>query len=497
MNPSNRARSARPSTIATTSKTSAPQQGAPSRPRPSIATAASAPIPQYEPLQHPLNPAAQQALAKLQATHKIDNVQRRLKLANEVLSECAGDLNERFVERERRVRAKAGARGDGGKENERGDGEEDEEIDVERIRGTQEREERERGIREMREKVRGMTARMEEHVRKVVDAQKGVVDIGEVLVEVRTIAAADVHAASQLGSATQQRQRRRGMGGNDEEMDGDGNEGLEDGTMGSIEPTLDGNSHPTQQPPRAPSQIFKERLQQRKDEYQSLSLSSRYSKHNDYIGFKRTVHDAIHGDDGPPLPPSSKWFDEERGSPAPGTQIPTNSTDAEESDDDIAILREKLSTKCPLTFTEFKDPVTSTKCPHTFERIAITSLIQQSTSNVHGNPIRARTWNNETRAVQCPVAGCSATLTGEDLRVDQVLVRKIRRLQEAKRRLEREEDDSDVVPDTPTSKERAAPPVDSNGGDVEMEGRPAMKGEVRSTTAATRTAQSMVIDLSD
>ena len=48
------------------------------------------------------------------------------------------------------------------------------------------------------------------------------------------------------------------------------------------------------------------------------------------------------------------------------------------------------------------------------------------------------------------------------------------------------------------SKKRAPPPVNSNSGDVEMEGRPAMKGEVRSTTAApTRTAQSMVIDLSD
>jgi hypothetical protein len=440
----------------------------------------------------------------LQATHKLDDVERRLKLANEVLSECAGDLNERFVERERRVRAKAGGRGEGGKENDGGDGEEDEEIDGERVGGTQGREERERGLGEMREKVRGMTARMEEHVRKVVDAQKRVIDVGEILSEVRTIAAADVRTASELESTTQQqqqqRQRRGGIGGNDEEMDEDGNEGLEDGTMGSFEPTLDSDSRATQPLPRGPSQVFKERLQQKKDEYQSLTLASRYSKHNDYIGFKRTVHDAIHGDDGPPLPPPSKWFDKERGSPAPGTQVPTNGVEAEqdeESDDDIAIQREKISTKCPLTFTELKDPVTSTKCPHTFERNAIIALIQQSTSDVRGYPIRARHLNNEARAVQCPVAGCPATLTGKDLRVDQALVRKIRRLQEAKRRLESEEDDSDVVPDTPTSKKRVAPSVDSSG-DVEMEERPAMKGKVRSMTGVPRsTAQSMVIDLSD
>lgn len=417
---------------------------------------------------------------------------RRLKLANEVLSECAGDVNERFAERERRVRAKMRRRGEGDKENEGGDGGDEDEEGTD-AGGSQGGEERERGLEEMRGKVRSMTGRMEEHVRKVVDAQKRVADIGEVLVEVRTIAAADAHTASQPQSTAQQ-QRRGGVGRSGEEMDEDDNEGLGGGTMESFEPTPDGGD--SQQTFRAPSQVFKERLQQKKDEHQSLSLTTRYSKHNDYIGFKRTVHDAIHGDDGPPLPPPSKWFDEGRGSPAPGTQAPAKGAEDEDSDDDIAIAREKISTKCPITFTELKDPVTSTKCPHTFERSAITDLILHSAIGVNRIPIRARYYSGEARAVQCPVAGCAAILTGEDLRVDQAMVRKIKRLQEAKRRMERDEEDSDVVPDTPTRK-RAEVPVNSSGvlgdkdGDVEMEDGPAVKGVPRST------ARSTVIDLSD
>jgi hypothetical protein len=47
----------------------------------------------------------------------------------------------------------------------------------------------------------------------------------------------------------------------------------------------------------------------------------------------------------------------------------------EDRDNDIAIARERISIKCPLTLQEFKDPVTSKKYPHTFKKLAILNII--------------------------------------------------------------------------------------------------------------------------
>jgi hypothetical protein len=144
----------------------------------------------------------------------------------------------------------------------------------------------------------------------------------------------------------------------------------------------------------------------------------RYSSHNDYIHFKRMVHDARYGDDGPPLPAPKFWFSE-RGSPAPGL---TSTQHRNDSDDDIAIERETISTRCPITLQNFKDPVTSTKCPHSFEGEAILQMIKQS---------GARIGSRGDRAVQCPVTGCEQMLSAQDVRPDPILVRKIRRIQKA------------------------------------------------------------------
>lgn len=102
----------------------------------------------------------------------------------------------------------------------------------------------------------------------------------------------------------------------------------------------------------------------------------------------------------------------------------TTRDNGQESDDDIAIEREKVSLRCPLTFLTFKDPVTSTKCPHSFERTAIEDMITKSSYMLtlpRGHPRQGQ----RGRYVKCPV--CELPLTKEDLRPDPVLLRKVRR----------------------------------------------------------------------
>lgn len=85
----------------------------------------------------------------------------------------------------------------------------------------------------------------------------------------------------------------------------------------------------------------------------------------------------------------------------------------------------------------FTDPVTSTKCPHSFERDAIMGMLSQSRLDKPA-PGGGR-GRNRVRYIRCPV--CSHELTGEDLKSDPVLLRKVRRAQEMS---QREEEDAEL-----------------------------------------------------
>jgi hypothetical protein len=443
-----------------------------------------------------LTPAAQRALNQLQHTHNLDDVKKRFKLANELLAECAGQINDQLRYREdltRKTKKEAAGKENAPRSSQGGEGAEDgekNEADEERREQQREKVERmETELEQLRTKVTSMTSRMDEQVRKGIDAQVRIGDIGAILTEAKDIAGAEALENTQPLGTQRSRTRRNGGEDSDEELEDE-----EGGTMESFEPTLDGGR--TQRSITAPSELFTKKLEQKKDDWQSLTLTTRYTKNNDYIGFKRMVHDAIHGDDGTPLPQPNKWFAEleGRGSPAPGTQAADGRHGNEESDDDIAIAREVLSTKCPLTLREFNDPVTSTKCPHTFERDAIKQLISESHIDVDGNPLRGR--NRASQAVNCPVGGCSAMLTVADMRTDPILVRKIQRLQAAKRRAENEDDDSDVVSASPARKKERVVAVGSSDAEEE---RPRAKAEpMNSHVGPPRsTAVSRVIDLSE
>lgn len=175
----------------------------------------------------------------------------------------------------------------------------------------------------------------------------------------------------------------------------------------------------------------------------------RYAQNNNYVGFYRIVHDSKHpGDEIPPVPHPSTWFSHlESLTAADGGASPVHGRirddqSPDDEDEEVAIERERISLKCPLTFSTFEDPVKSTKCVHSFERRAIEDLIRNSTMTVAagdqdfqggGRGARAR----RVRAVQCPV--CSVTLTLNDLKRDPVLLRRVLRAKAAE---QREEEDA-------------------------------------------------------
>ena len=72
-----------------------------------------------------------------------------------------------------------------------------------------------------------------------------------------------------------------------------------------------------------------------------------------------------------------------------------------DDDDDIDVLSERISIKCPITLVPMKDPVSSTKCPHSFEKSAILDMLNQSVIRVGGSNRRGA--QNGQKAVKCPV----------------------------------------------------------------------------------------------
>ena len=135
----------------------------------------------------------------------------------------------------------------------------------------------------------------------------------------------------------------------------------------------------------------------------SVAVINRYASHNDYIGFKRLLHDANHpGPDAPPLPNSTTWFPGSR-SPDPsqsnGIRYNRDQNSADDDESDIEVASERISIRCPLTLLPMKEPYSSRKCPHSFEREAILGMIQTSGTFLGPGGRRA----GGEKSMKCPV----------------------------------------------------------------------------------------------
>jgi hypothetical protein len=360
------------------------------RPTPNRQTPARRPapasdeLPPYKKPSHPLNTKAQDAIRNLNG-RSIQQLKESNEKASNLITAAAALVNDKLYEREQAMEKRR-------KKWEKGINTEEQEVEEEITA-------------RLRERVEELTRQLEESMRAVIDGGEAAQRIEQSLTYLREHAPGQLEAEYQTQISQQQTQResqrqtqsqrRRRSERNEEDGDeddmGEEDERFEDPTPG---PTpLDG-SRPVL---TGISEIFADRQTSKKDEYTSISLGGRYSKNNAYVSFRRIVHDAQHPeDDAPPLPNADTWF-KEAGAPAPGTAA----RGAADDDDDLVIDKETISTRCPITFQQFKEPITSAKCSHTFEKTAILEMIRTSNTRVGGGAGR-----NGARAVVCPRTGC-------------------------------------------------------------------------------------------
>ncbi|KAL2870496.1 SUMO ligase MMS21 [Aspergillus lucknowensis] len=422
--------------------------------------AGTPPVPTYEPPAAPLNEVGRTALLSLLRSQALRQLRTHIQHAELKLTESAGEVNERLTDaklRLNRQREREQERVVSRSMTEVGDGEANESkganMDVDGGVRDGGKEGEAGRVKELEESVKDITGRLDGSMRRAIDSEVRTAALEEVLGGLQREVEAEINA-----NAGVQRQRRRlrarGSAAGEEEE----NEEEDDGDLYEATPEveIDGDQISL-------SHKLEERMAEDREKWEDLSLTERYSKNNNYIGFYRIVHEAKHpSDEIPPLPHASTWFShledpnavsKRRNSSARPSRRNTRqqrarSASAASDSDDLAIERERISLKCPLTLLPFKDPVTSTKCPHSFEREAIADMITRSSMTVpapsaSGPSAGPGGRNRRIRAVKCPV--CSGVLTGNDLREDPVLLRRIRRADAAKRRDHEEEEEADLL----------------------------------------------------
>lgn len=394
---------------------------------PRATPAPSAHAPKLPPYQEPFAPLNDDARTKLMgladSAHSLRKLQESIDRATKFLERSAGNVNSQWYERKenllnrKRKRDQAPRDGPNGTEHEEED-----------IRGM------ERSVEEYDTKVQDMTKGLDAALRQTIDGYAGSRNIESALKGL----ARTSHAASaafgqfaesqQAQQRTQQSQRSR----QHQRLDNDDPHGSADESEGDVTQIPDANTgssqHEQPPPPAVPRlpKAFADSLQQENDRYNVQRPTTKYASHNAYRSFKEVVHYERDPDGGaPPLGNAQTWFAEEEGRAGPANGVTAVDDD---EDDDIAVARVKISTRCPITLVEFKDPITSKTCHHSFERDAIMGMIKEQRPPTSA---RAPPPLDRTATVECPVAGCDRRLHEGDLERNEVVARKIKRLQEA------------------------------------------------------------------
>ena len=404
-------------------------------------------LPAYQAPENPLNPAALYSLQSLPNVHSLSSLKTRIQTATNHLTEITGDLNDQHqgkkieFEKQKQRRAARARNTEQNSSQGNADGNEDEE------------EEEDQQMQDSWDEVEDLTGKMEAGTRRLIDIRARVDSAENALKETSTniIKTQSTLGASQNRAGGQRQQPRRGGLDNEDESDDQENDTGASSSLG----------------PSALDQL-KSNLSNFQSSYEDLSARDRYAENNNYIGFRKIVHDSRHPDDDTPLPHASTWF------PAPRSESSNNLNPSvrqgkneasnlgreddmsDDSDAEIQIARERRTIRCPLTLRPMQDPLISTLCPHSFEKEAILSMLDAS-------PLRATTAGNapvittqrgagET-AMKCPE--CEILLTASYLRQDPILIRKIKRL-EAEARARDNDNESDDGQEEPNSDTRTA-----------------------------------------
>lgn len=349
----------------------------PSRSRHSVATtparAAQEALPPYKKPSHPLDGEAQRALRELNG-QTLASVKKHNKDAVAQIQTSAEGVNDMLSEHQRYFDARS-KKWDAGKKL-------DEKEDEEAI------------MADLQQKVDEATAKLEESMRAVIDSSVAAQRIEDTLDWLRQAAPRQLEEEYE----SQTIQRRQTQDPEDSDAGSDMDVQMDEGPTPGPTP-LDGSRVAL----TGSVDMFNDRMTREANAYTSNSLTARYARHNEYRDFKRVVHDARYGDEGPVLGHEDTWFTED-GEPQLGvTQRRGGAYDDDE--DDLVMDRATISTKCPITFQQFKEPYSSIKCPHTFEKVAILGMIRSST---------ARFGPGNARSIQCPIVGCDQVCAYSD-----------------------------------------------------------------------------------
>lgn len=361
----------------------------------------------YEQPEFPLNAEAQRALASLPRKIKMDDMNGMVTRAQANLSNTVAEIYDDLLPRVDRVtRVKAIRQRATQNENE-GD-EPDESL-----------EEMEAKAEKMRAEAKDYSERMEQNMRKLVDCRQNIAFMHKGIEATESDVRANASTQASTQGRSQRTRRARYEGDEDEESEHE---------LPDFTPTDPAGG--TQQQ-RAPKDVFEEHVGNAQTRYGGIDHTERYANNNEYRKFRQMWHDAQHPEDDVPLPHPDTWFQAD-GEPAAGVVRRTGGD--EEDDDDLVMMRSAVSTKCPITLAELKDPLMSKKCPHVFEKYAIHEFIEES--------------GTRPKATRCPVTGCSQMIEKNDLHVDPVVLRKIQRVQRSRQlQLERENESGDDAPD--------------------------------------------------
>ncbi|KAF5589740.1 DNA repair MMS21 [Fusarium subglutinans] len=356
-------------------------------------------LPEYEPPACPLTDAARRKLHDLSHSRSTAAYQQQINESIRLLGFSVSDIHERLrVQREELARLKL-------RREERGT---EKSEDEQRL---------EAHLPELEERINTLTAASEQAIRDMIDHRAELEDEDVMFGELYDKASAE---------AAQQREVDAQRGEQDDE----------------------------QEPLAATSilELYKELRQKKDSEYTKMSAHQRYALNNDYAGFKKLWHDAMAGDEGPPLPDASRWFTSD-GEPIMTGDVKGAGAGDGDDDDDIAVEREVKSINCPLTLQPMKDPYTNRNCKHTFEKAALLEYL----------PMRGES--------QCPQAGCSQKFTrarfDHEFFQDQAMARRIKRVRLAQQQQQMMDDEdegdgddelrvkgSQAVPGRPLKRER-------------------------------------------
>lgn len=383
-------------------------------------------------LELSLSDDAQAALSQVLQNHaKSTKLSKHLSFAIKQITETTGDINENGYEKRLRY-SKASAR---------------------RRANDEDSDEEERAAHDaFQEKVQTLTKQMDMSIRSAVDNQILLEDFPPI---VRAVLAAGQEQSTQQQErddqsptpihSTRQTQTER-RGGNSQSQSNQGDESLDHNTT-------DFPGTARSQSAATPHSVLQSQLRQQSRDWQSKTLTERYTPNNNYKGWKRVLYDANNpGEAAPPMPDDSLWFAVEEGRARElVSQHTSHSAEDGDSGSDVEISRETVRLICPITLLPYQNPVTSANCKHSYEQDAILDMLRTSSDHIpfdsqqeadinqfrkqgEREKRRRELASRQEKQVKCPE--CNVPLRKADLQPNPALQRRVQKQLAAKERAE-------------------------------------------------------------